>query len=144
MIIPELNQTIVPPSARIKMPWLEPLLRLIAKELQIKGKRTLSIAFINHRTMQRLNHDYRGKNKVTDILSFAEVGAPDSLGELLLAWPYVKNQAKEEGKTLKEEYALLITHGILHLLGHDHEIKKDAKKMFFLQEKILRKFSKQY
>lgn len=87
--------------------------------------------------MRTLNRIYRNKDRATDILSFAEIGGPKSMGELIMAWPYVQKQAKQKKVTLMQEVALLVVHGALHLKGFDHETKADAKKMFLLQDQIL-------
>lgn len=138
MIEYEINQELVPARLRVKEVWLKRLLRAIERHLRLRGIHTLSIAFVDAKTIRRLNRTYRGEDKTTDILSFPEVGGDRALGELLLAWPYVKKQAKKQGKVLKEELALLFIHGVLHLYGHAHKTKKDAKKMFDLQDKILK------
>lgn len=142
MIKVEVNQTLLPRQAQVLHVWLARLLRMIAAALRLRGTHTLSVAFVNHRTMQRLNRTYRNKDRVTDILSFAEVGERNSLGELILAWPYVRDQAKKNKKSLTEELALLLIHGVLHLRGYDHETKKDAAKMEPLQNRILKDFLK--
>ncbi len=153
MIVAELYQRIVPREFHIKSSWLKKVLRAIEKRLKLRGTHTLSIAFVDHATMRRLNRTYRNKDKVTDILSF--ITAPPlrerggrgelrrnscDLGELILAWPYVKNQAHDLGKSLNEEIAFLLVHGVLHLRGYDHEKKSDAARMFPLQEKIYADF----
>ncbi|MBI4133399.1 rRNA maturation RNase YbeY [Candidatus Uhrbacteria bacterium] len=142
MIRPQINQALVPAPSRIALPWLKRLLRAIEKRLRLRGIWTLSIAFVDHRTMRRLNLTYRDRGRVTDILSFAGVGDGQSLGELVLAWPYVRDEAKRNKKSLKEELALLLIHGVLHLVGYDHETARDASKMLPLQEKILQDFLK--
>lgn len=140
MIRWELNQEIVPASVRLRDAWLDKLFARVSDHLRLRGAHTLSIAFVDHRTMQRLNRTYRHKDRVTDILSFATVGGPGSLGELVIAWPFVRTQAKKKKKTLLEELALLLIHGVLHLRGYDHEARKDAAKMFPLQDSILSDF----
>lgn len=133
---------LVPATLRLTNMWTQKLLRMTAKHLRIRKSYRLSIAFIDHRTMRRLNRDYRDKDQVTDILSFNGSGEDDFLGELLLAWPYVKMQARKNKKTLKQELALLLIHGMLHLWGHDHETTKDAIKMLPFQQKIFNDFLK--
>lgn len=140
MINYEINQEKLPDSARLAHAWLRCLLRTIERHLRLPGTHTFSIAFVDNATMRRLNCTYRDKDRVTDILSFARVGEPGSLGELILAWPFVRAQAKKQGKTLEQELALLLIHGVLHLCGHDHETKKEAAKMLSLQGIILRQF----
>ena len=107
----------------------------------------LSIAFVGERRMRKLNKKYRKKNKATDVLSFGEVssfqmpvrrvclsgGQADSimgLGEVVICLRTVKKNAKRQNLTFREEIARVLIHGILHLLGYDHEkSQKAAKKM---------------
>lgn len=142
MIRYEINHGPVPQALRLEDGWIRRLLRVIERHLRLRGTHTLSIAFLDHPTMRRLNRTYRNKDRVTDILSFAGVGEPTSLGELILAWPYVRRQAKKNKKLLTEELALLLIHGVLHLRGYDHETRPDAAKMEPLQDRILKNFLK--
>jgi probable rRNA maturation factor len=84
------------------------------------AKSEITIALIDEKQGQQLNHQFRGKNYPTDVLSFAPT-EPDSLGELALCSAVVDRQAKEHGITLLEESVYLVIHGILHLLGYEHE-----------------------
>lgn len=153
MIRFEINQEIVPARLRLSGAWLHKLFAVVSRNLELRGTHTHSIAFVDHRTMRHLNRTYRGQDRVTDILSFAPTstlrikggsGELRNLGELLLAWPYVRDQAEKNEKTLSDELALLLIHGVLHLCGYDHETKKDAAKMLPLQDRILRDFLKRY
>ena len=93
---------------------------------------------------QELNRDYRGKDYATNVLTFvyddmpAETGLP-LMGDIVLCAPVVAREAAEQGKSLLAHYAHLVVHGVLHLLGHDHEKEKDAEKMEALEIKILKK-----
>lgn len=137
MISFEINQELLPSRYRLQEIWVKRLLRAIEKHLKLRGATMLSIAFVSQLTIRRLNHDYRGKDQVTDILSFEGVGGKKSLGELILAWPYVAKQAKQKKVSLEQELALLLIHGVLHLKGYDHETDLDAQLMLPLQNKIL-------
>jgi len=96
----------------------------------------LVVAITNEKRMRELNGQFRKKNYATDILSFEAVEKGE-LGQLILCWPVVKKQAKEHGLTLEEEAGYLVLHGILHLLGLDHErSKKEEKIMMTLQDEI--------
>lgn len=140
MVNVELVATLIPRSLRPKPAWFAKILRTTLRALQLPGSWELSIAFVDHKTMRRLNRTYRDCDKVTDILSFTGVGGPSSLGELILAWPYVEKQAKENDTPFLSELAHLLIHGILHLRGYDHEHKRDAKVMIPLEHKILTAF----
>jgi probable rRNA maturation factor len=100
-----------------------------------RGNAAVSIAAVGEAKMRTLNRKYRGKDKVTDVLSFAYPGAP--LGDLVICIPQVRRQAKSIGRVFKQELALMVVHGVLHLLGHDHETLKEEKRMFRLQHDIL-------
>ncbi len=95
--------------------------------------------------MRALNHAHRGLNRPTDVLSFSLVdhGSPPprgDWGDIFVDIPYLERQAKRFGVTPREECARMIIHGVLHLSGHDHVHEGDAKKMFGLQEKLVRYF----
>ncbi len=108
----------------------------------------LSLVFTGDGPVRRLNRQYRGKDKTTDVLSFSllegkrlrsGMGATKVLGDVVISLPQAKRQAREAGKTLKSAAAMLLVHGILHLLGYDHGSRREEKRMFGLQERILRK-----
>lgn len=139
MLTAELNQDLLPASTRISTRELEAVLKKIAGAVKANGH--LSVAFVTGPTMRRLNMSYRGKDKVTDVLAFPydEKPLPDErplIGEVLICYPEAKRQAKEHGRTVRQEVGDLLIHGILHVLGYDHERPVDARKMFPLQEKI--------
>lgn len=99
----------------------------------------LSIAFVDDGRMQELNRDWRGKDRPTDVLSFsqlegedlaaAEEGEPLLLGDIIVSLDTLERQARDGGWTDDEEMVRLLLHGVLHLLGHDHEEEDDAKAM---------------
>ena len=87
--------------------------------------------------MRKLNFTWRGKDRLTDVLSF-ELNEGTLKGEILLSYQQAVKQAKEMGHSTRDELCFLIVHGVLHLWGYDHENPKDAQKMFPLQESILK------
>jgi probable rRNA maturation factor len=104
--------------------------------------------------VQRLNRDYRGVDEPTDVLAFHMlphngiaspfVLPPDGvtrLGEVIISYPQALAQAKEQGHSAQRELALLVIHGVLHLLGYDHEESGEAKKMRRREEELLEKYS---
>lgn len=98
----------------------------------------LSIILIGPAKMRKLNKTYLRKNRVTDILAFSENSPPQNLGEIVICLREVKKNAKRYNLTFKKELARVLIHGILHLLGEDHEIsKKRAKEMEIKQEYYL-------
>jgi probable rRNA maturation factor len=88
-----------------------------------------------------LNARYRRKNKPTNVLSFGGAGdAPDGrhyLGELVICAPVVAHEAQLSGKSLRAHWAHMTVHGVLHLLGFDHEAAQEAAKMAAMEIQIL-------
>lgn len=105
------------------------------KKKLLTEKTELTLVFLSAQEMKKINYQFRKKNKATDILSF-ESSDPNSLGELLLCMDVLKKQAAENNHSLQNEITYMLIHGILHLLGYDHEISRaEEKKMFRLQDK---------
>ena len=112
-------------------------------ELLGKGKVELSLALVGDTEMQRLNAKYRQMNYPTDVLSFAaDKNLPVEtrlLGDVIISVEKAAQQAKERRRTLDEEMITLLIHGIVHLMGYDHErSSKDARVMGRLEKKIHR------
>ncbi|MES2768716.1 MAG: rRNA maturation RNase YbeY [Bdellovibrionota bacterium] len=105
-------------------------------------EKDLIVVFVTSAKMKKLNSQFRGKNKHTDILSFEPI-EESSLGELVLCLPVLKKQAKEHKLSLNHEIGYMLIHGILHLLGYDHETnEREAKIMFDLQDILFEKLLK--
>ena len=107
----------------------------------------LSVVLTDDARLQQLNRDYLGIDAPTDVLSFPasesdgsetdpETGSP-YLGDILISIPRAKAQAKAAGHALESEVQLLVVHGVLHLLGHDHAKPKEKAKMWKAQSEIL-------
>lgn len=98
--------------------------------------------------MQELNHGYRNKNETTDVLSFrlaeAESGeiAEDVLGDVVISLPRAALQAGELQRTTAEEVLFLLIHGVLHLLGYDHEDvpEEEANRMRLTEAKYFEQY----
>jgi probable rRNA maturation factor len=113
----------------------------------------MSLNLVGSGRIKELNNKYRGKNKVTDVLSFPlrlaslaqgkhSIEKYDiiSLGDIFICLPYAKKQARQEGIEVNKLLSRLIVHGFLHLAGYDHErTTQDAKTMSDLEDKILDK-----
>jgi len=95
------------------------------------------ILLADNRTLRRLNRDFRGKDKATNVLSFP--GSDGYAGDIAIAHGVTKAEAKAAKKTFADHAAHLVVHGVLHLAGHDHERPKDAKVMEPLEVKILKR-----
>jgi probable rRNA maturation factor len=117
--------------------WLDKLTRA----LKLRGTHTLSIAVVNGPTIRKLNRIYRGKDYITDVLSFrdadGEAPAPGYLGELIICYPQAVRQAREQGHSVERELSILLIHGCLHLLGYEHHERREADKMKQVEEQIL-------
>jgi len=114
------------------------------------GKNTeISVLLTDDKEIAGLNEEYRDTKGPTDVLSFSQVEgdedfAPDVdehlLGDVVISVETAKRQAEEAGKSIEEEVDMLLTHGILHLLGYDHAEPEEAEKMFARQAELLNMF----
>jgi probable rRNA maturation factor len=128
-----------------------PLVRRVARaSLRHLGEQgcELSIALVGDEEMRRLNRGWRGKDRTTDVLSFslregdgeppAAAGLARALGDVVLAVPTAERQARQRGHALERELAELLVHGVLHLLGYDHERSPaEARRMYGKQREVL-------
>ena len=102
-----------------------------------------NIIFVDNEEIHRINKEWRGIDRVTDVISFAledneEVKEEHRvLGDIYISLDKAKEQAKEYGHSLKRELCFLSIHGLLHLLGYDHMEKEEEKIMFDKQKEIL-------
>ncbi|MDE2835950.1 MAG: rRNA maturation RNase YbeY [Chloroflexota bacterium] len=125
------------------------------------GSAGASVVVADDETLRDLNLRFRGFDEVTDVLSFGEHGAPmedtafppsgqsssvgfplvpdapSSLGEVVLSYPMAERQAREHNVPVEREAALLIVHGILHLLGHDHAKPEEEAAMRAIEQRAL-------
>ena len=143
--------------------FFQRIAEITLKIVDLKDKTEISLAIVGDGRMRKLNKIYRGKNRVTDVLSFDNkkvipylskafprlekgksvefIDPPDGikrLGEIVICYPQAKKQANRSDHPLEKELTILLIHGILHLLGYDHEKNESqAKEMEELQKKIL-------
>ena len=96
------------------------LAQFLAQIAPTAARGELCIALVSDRRMRALNRQFRGKDAVTDVLSFPS-DERGFLGDIVIAEGAAKRQAKEHGHTMKVEIQTLALHGLLHLLGYDHE-----------------------
>jgi probable rRNA maturation factor len=95
----------------------------------------LTIRVVGAAESRRLNRTWRGKDKPTNVLSFT--GDAPVLGDLAICAPVVAREAREQGKSPAAHWAHMVVHGVLHLLGYDHENDRDAQRMEARETKIL-------
>ncbi len=123
------------PSAAQFSSWLAAALPAVKQDWLI------SISVVSAQESRTLNHQYRGKDKPTNVLSFPSDLPPDipvqQLGDLVICAPVVVAEAQEQGKPLDAHWAHLVVHGTLHLLGYDHEEDAEAEAMEALETQIL-------
>lgn len=112
--------------------WAEAALAAAAP----RSRATLSVLLCGDARMRRLNRDYRRIDRPTDVLSFPS-GEAGFLGDVAIDVAYAARQARRRGHSLAREVQLLLAHGVLHLLGHDHET--DDGEMFRLQRAVVRR-----
>lgn len=103
-----------------------------------------SIIFVDNEKNHELNKQFRGVDRPTDVISFALEDAEEEflstirvLGDIYISIPKMQEQAKEYGHSEKRELAFLVVHGLLHLLGYDHQTEEEEKVMFQIQEEML-------
>lgn len=106
-----------------------------------------NIIIVDKEKIQQINRDYRNKNAVTDVISFAFEEVPDVkydnlrfLGEIYICYDRCKEQALEYGHSIERELCYLSIHGLLHLLGYDHIKEEDKVIMRALEEEILSEY----
>ncbi len=114
------------------------LLETISNSLTTKE---IDITICDNRTIQKYNSEYRGVNKATDVLSFPIISKFDSmpLGSIIISIDKAIEKSNELGHTIDEELALLFIHGLLHLLGFDHEV--DSGEMRERERELINKFN---
>jgi probable rRNA maturation factor len=130
--------------------WARRIAQTVLKAEKVAPPYEVSLVFTDSETVRRLNRDYRGVDELTDVLAFYMLSQneadssfalpPDGvtrLGEVIISYPQAVEQASEQGHSSERELALLIIHGILHLLGYDHEEVEEESKMRERERKLL-------
>ena len=100
----------------------------------------LCIRLVGTAESRTLNYQYRGTDKPTNVLSFAadvEVPGARVLGDLVICAPVVLSEAQSQEKSSTDHFAHMVVHGVLHLLGHDHELPEAASQMERLELRVL-------
>jgi probable rRNA maturation factor len=105
------------------------------RSARLKGGFTILLS--GDKKLKALNHDFRGKDKATNVLSFP--GSDGYAGDIAIAYGVTNKEAKAAVKTFADHASHLVVHGVLHLAGYDHERPKDAKVMEPLEVKILKR-----
>lgn len=107
----------------------------------------LNVVIVDNEKIREINREYRNKDAVTDVISFAFEEVNDVkyedvrfLGEIYISYERCKSQASEYGHSVRREFSYLAVHGLLHLLGYDHMTEEDKKVMRALEEEILNEY----
>ena len=121
---------------------IERAVRATLKHQKESPKVNLAVVLTDSRRLRKLNRDYLGIDAPTDVLSFpASESNPETgaryLGDILISIPYAAKGAKQAGHPLESELQLLVVHGVLHLLGHDHAKPRAKARMWKAQREIL-------
>ena len=132
--------------------WVEGIAQTVLKVEHWPLPYEVSLFITDSETVRQLNRDYRGVDEPTDVLAFGMLPAKESndyfplppdgvarLGEVVISCPQAVEQATEQGHSTERELALLIVHGILHLLGYDHEEPEDEVEMRTKEKELLEK-----
>ncbi|HHW43425.1 rRNA maturation RNase YbeY [Desulfofundulus thermobenzoicus] len=124
------------------------LTRVVEETLMLAGRMVdaeVSLVFVNDEYIRRLNREYRGVDCPTDVLSFAmeegepmpEAGEEKVLGDVVISLETARRQGEEYGHGFQREVAYLTVHGVLHLLGYDHQEETAARRMREMEEAVL-------
>jgi probable rRNA maturation factor len=131
--------------------WLQTVIEKTLTTENVPATVEISLLITGQDRIQELNREYRGKDKPTDVLSFSMaeqkpeeeptsfIGPPDGLihlGEVIISYPQAVIQSGEHGHSIKKEMAILIVHGVLHILGYDHE-KPEMEPAMKARERII-------
>ena len=141
--VPDLQVEVVVADRRPWAPSAKRMALWAAAAAGAKGRHAeLAIRIVGKRESRRLNAHWRGKDYATNVLSFPVEGLPPvirprPLGDLVICAPVVAAEALEQGKTQSAHWAHMVVHGVLHLLGHDHEQDAEAVRMERLERRIL-------
>jgi probable rRNA maturation factor len=130
--------------AAAKVPDLRPFLLRARKAVPVPGE--VSVLLTSDNEIRRLNREFRGKDKATDVLSFPAPALPEKprqperqiAGDLAISLDTAQRQARQFGHSLQIELKILLLHGLLHLAGYDHEI--DAGEMAGREDQLRRRF----
>ena len=110
----------------------------VVRGRRLKRRRAITILLSNDTKLRKLNGRFRSKNKTTNVLSFPAAPNPEYyLGDVAIALGIVSKEAADQRKTLPDHATHLVVHGVLHLLGYDHDKARDAHRMERLEAEIL-------
>ena len=145
-----MNEVSIYNNTSEEFPYEDIIEKVVNKALEKEKikKASCSIIIVDNDYIHKLNKEYRGINRPTDVISFAleddkTMVIPDEirlLGDIYISIDKAKEQAKEYGHSLERELCFLAVHGIYHLLGYDHEKEEEEEIMFKKQEEVLEEY----
>jgi probable rRNA maturation factor len=134
----------IPPEyeERIDNLALRKNISLLLVELNISDSKAFTVAFMDDVAIQTINHQFRDVDTPTDVLSFPaeEVNPEDKteyIGDILISMDTLERQSQEHHIAVLDELHLLVIHGLLHLLGYDHETEVQKSEMWQIQSRLL-------
>ena len=107
--------------------------------LALRADAEIALRVVDESEGRQLNHDYRGKDYATNVLTFPLAEEPLLMGDIVLCAPVVAREAEAQQKPLLAHYAHLTVHGVLHLQGYDHETEAEAVQMESMETEIITK-----
>jgi len=132
--------------------WVREIAQTVLNGEGVVPPYEVGLVFTDSETVKQLNRDYRGVDEPTDVLAFYMLPQkegddsfavpPDGvtrLGEVIISYPQAAEQAREQGHPTERELTLLIIHGMLHLLGYDHEEPEEEDEMRTREKELLEK-----
>lgn len=125
---------------RVRPRVLRAAVRAALRQQHAPAPAALTLRLTGEAQLRRLNRDFMGHDAPTDVLSFP-AEEPGYLGDLALSVPRAAAQARAGGHPLQAELQLLVVHGVLHLLGHDHRTARQKRRMWTAQAEILRQLN---
>lgn len=138
------EQKIIDPSGLDSL--VEKVIQAGLQVCQMSDDVEVSITFVDNQTIQALNNEYRQIDAVTDVLSFPQVeagdfglvpGMPRLLGDIVISLEKALEQCQDYNHSFQREVGFLVAHGLLHLLGYDHETAEERKAMRVKEEQIM-------
>jgi rRNA maturation RNase YbeY len=121
----------------------------VATFVNLKSEAEITVSIIGDRKMKQLNHRFRGKDTTTNVLSFTATEAGTApgfktpvdnvlyIGDVVVSYPVAMEEAIKENEIIDERVAFLVSHGLLHLFGYDHEKDLEAKEMEAIEDQIM-------
>ena len=149
LLAPRVDVRVAPPfRAALRAAWLRAIARCVLAAEDVVGPAQVGIVVTDDETVRELNRRFLGLDEPTDVLSFGLTGAEEapfalppeeasSLGEVVIAYPTAVRQAEDAARPIEAELAHLLVHGLLHLLGYDHQRPEDERAMRRREDEML-------